>query len=454
MPSTDTIAAIATARGVGGVSLVRVSGPGADGILRAVAPELGPFPEPRRAAVARIVSPASGEEVDRGLVTRFPGPASYTGEDVVEISGHGGWLAPALVLEACVDAGARLAEPGEFTRRAYLNGKLDLVQVEAVADLVEARSRAMHRASLVQLDRGLSLRVSQARDALVGLEAYLAHHLDFPEEDEAPASREEVADRAQRVVELLDELLTTAPAGALLREGAVVVLAGPPNSGKSSLYNALVGEDRALVTEIPGTTRDALESSVEIGGYPFRLMDTAGLRDTPETVERMGIEVARRALARADVVLFCAEGGRLDPRAREFVGGLGVPVVVLETKADLGVAEAGEVEGLNVAAVVAVSAHTGMGLGELKRVLTRLVFEGLVQAGESAPVLTRERQVRAVAGAREEIACFQLALREGVPAEIAATHLQTAAGQLEDMLGVITVDDVLDVVFGTFCIGK
>jgi tRNA modification GTPase len=437
-----------------------------------------------------------GSPLDQAVVTRYRGPESYTGEDMVELSTHGGWLVPPLVLEACLEAGARQAEPGEFTRRAYLHGKMDLVQAEAVADLVEARSRALHQASLEQLERGLSERVGALREELVGVEAWLAHHIDFPEEDDAPVPVTRIVERTTALLERMDLLLATAPGGELLREGAVTVLAGRPNAGKSSLYNALVGEERAIVTELPGTTRDALEAVVELGGYPFRLVDTAGLRSTSDEVERLGIEVARRALARADLVLFCVEAGRTPgPDEAAFLAEReGVPVVLVATKADRvegggpGGADdpgpkgprdsPGDQEGpldegaesrerrappppaapwpagAGVVGPVPVSVETGAGLAELRELLTDLVYGGLVEAAGAVPVLTRRRHARALERARAEIAGFRAALEEGVPADVAATHLRPAEDALEEILGVVTRDDVLDVVFRSFCVGK
>jgi tRNA modification GTPase len=451
----DTIAAIATAPGPAAVAMVRVSGPGAWGVLAAIAPGMT-SPQVRRATVMDLVDPASGEPLDRALVTCYEAPESYTGERVVEVGCHGGWLVPALVLDACLSAGARPAEAGEFTRRAYLNGKLDLVQAEAVADLAEARGRALHRAAMGQLERGLSERVAALRGSLVRVEALLAHHLDFPEEDDAPVSVAEVMAEAADVVERLRALLATAPEGELLREGAVVVLAGRPNAGKSSLYNALVGEERAIVTEEPGTTRDALEARVQIGGFPFRLVDTAGLRIPEGRVERLGVEVARRYLARADVVLLCVEAGSApDAATGEFLDEVKpTPVVRVDTKVDLSAVGPHTEEDAGYAERVAASVVTGEGLETLKSVLPHLVFEGLVGVSPDVPVVTRRRQARALEAAEVEVAAFVEALRTQVPAEMASTHLRAAETALEEVVGAIAEDEVLDAVFKEFCIGK
>lgn len=462
----DTIAALSTAPGVGAIAVVRISGPGAFGVLERVLPEwagqLADVAPPRVATLGRICSPDGGDVIDHALVTRFPGPDSYTGEDLVEISSHGGVLVPALVLEACLVAGARPAEAGEFTRRAYLNGRLDLVQAEAVADLIHARSRALHRASVAQLDRGLSERVQQLRSALLGLEAVLAHHVDFPEEDDAPVPLDQIAAQADALSARLGRLLATAPEGELLRAGALVVLAGAPNAGKSTLYNALLGCERAIVTPEPGTTRDALEAEVEFGGFPFRVVDTAGLRDTDQMVERLGIEVTRRYAREADVVLLCVEAGRpLTDEEGTFLGEVGPErTVLVRTKADLPAGEAGEAGEPGVSGArgslreIAVSALTGEGLDALRRTLPELVFRGLVRPESDVPVITRRRHARALKGARASVTAFAAALQDGVPPEMASTHLREAEGLLEELVGVVSTEDVLDVVFREFCVGK
>lgn len=447
--------AVATAPGASALAVLRVSGPGSVPLVSTLCSGLGSEPEPRRVTLARARDPESGELLDQVLVTVFRAPESYTGEDMAEISCHGGWLSPAMVLEACLKLGARKAREGEFTQRAFLNGKMDLLQVEAVLDLIQGRSRALHGAALHQLERGLSERIGHLREELIGLEALLVHHLDFPEEDDPPVPVPEVLARARVLEERMVALLETAPEGELLREGAVTVLAGRPNSGKSSLFNALLGRERAIVTEVPGTTRDALEAVVSLGGFPFRLVDTAGLREGGEHVERMGIEVARRYLRAADVILFCVEAGReLDPEEEAFLENVRTrPVVVVRTKADRAGSEGSEPR-VEAEATVEVSAKTGRGLGELREVLPGLVYGGLVEMGGEVPVLTRRRHADGLRRALAELRGFQEALEEGLPAEVAGTHLRPAETALEELLGVIPREEVLDRLFREFCIGK
>ncbi len=462
MLEPDTIVALATPPGRGAVALVRVSGPQALDLLELVAPRWNSATQARLAVLTSIVDPADGRLLDRALVTCFRGPASYTGEDLVEIATHGGTLVPALVIGALERAGARLARAGEFTERAYLNGKLDLVQVEAVRDIVDAESEALHRAAVHQMEGGLSRRLAQIRAQLIGLEALLVHHIDFPDEDDPPTPLTVIAQRGREVAESLAALLGTAAQGALVRAGALVVIAGRPNAGKSSVFNALVGQERAIVTPEAGTTRDAVEVGVSLDGYPFRLVDTAGIREGAGEVERLGIEVARRYLKGADAVLLCVSGewcwgyeedGFLAELRTE------VPVVVLATKADVFPPSGGDAPlgrgGNRVHSTLAVSAATGRGLPEVKTVLREIVFGGLV--GSEAAVgliLTGRRQAEGVRLAHQEVRAFVDALESGVPAELASTHLRPAETAMEELLGVIRPDEILDRVFADFCIGK
>jgi len=388
---------------------------------------------------ARLAHPATGDPVDDVLAACFPAPRSYTGEDVVEISTHGGLVVPAAAVAAFVAAGGRLAEPGEFSRRAVLNGKMDLLQAEATADLIDAGSPAQRRRALHQLERGLSGRLSALRQEVLELEGLIAYDIDFPEEDEGPVSPARV-ERAWRLArDRVARLLATAPEGERLREGALLVIAGRPNAGKSSLFNALLGAERAIVTEIPGTTRDAIEAHAVIEGFPFRLIDTAGLRDSEERVERLGIEVSRKYLAAADLVLFCDEGD--DPARATFLGQVQAPVVVVRTKVDLAGGEG-------------VSVVTGAGLDALRKRLAEVAFGQLLALGDVEPVVTRARHRAALERALAELDGFWEARTAGVDAAAAATHLRAAVLALDDLIGVVTPDDVLDRVFATFCVGK
>ena len=451
----DTIAAVSTAPGLGAIAVVRVSGPEASSVALRLLPGLEVMPDPRYATLAEIRDPDDESVIDRAVVTYFAAPESYTGEDVVEFSCHGGWLIPGLALDACLRAGARAAERGEFTRRAYLRGKLDLVQAEAVSDLIETRSRALHLAALGQLERGLSGRISELRERIVRLEALLVHHIDFPEEDDAPVPVHEIVAEAAAVAQRIERLLATAPEGELLREGALTVLAGRPNAGKSSLYNALLGQERAIVTEEPGTTRDALEAMVQIGGFPFRVVDTAGLRETDRRVEQLGIDVAKRYLKDADVVLLCVPvHEEISGRDRAFLEEIEAPVLVLRTKSDL---REGSPEGelpAHAVGVIDVSVQSGEGLDQLRSALPELTYSALLRVGAEAPVITRRRHALALETARGEVDLFREALEEGLPPEVASTHLRPVETALEEVLGVISVEDVLDVVFREFCVGK
>ena len=437
--------------------MIRLSGPAAVEIaarLTGREPAAMAVWADRASRLCTLFRPGSGEALDRALVTPFRAPGSYTGEDMVEISTHGGYAIPQSVVAACVALGARPARAGEFTQRAYLHGKLDLTQAEAVADLVEARSAKGRTVALHQLERGLGNRIAALRRQVIGLSALLVQHIDFPEEDDAPTPLDAIAAEAAGVVREIERLLATAPAGELLREGAVTVLAGPPNSGKSSLFNALVGSERAIVTDVPGTTRDAIEAVVEVDGFPFRLVDTAGLRGAAGRVERLGIEVARRYLAGADVVLYCREsgrpgGGEAGSEEKAFLGSLTSPVVVVRTKWDL--AREGDVAGRGE---VPVSVRSGRGLGALKGVLRQMVFGGIVENRDEAPVVTMRRQADLLEAARAEVEGFGEALVGGIPPEVASAHLKAAETALEEILGVIVTDDVLDRVFRDFCIGK
>jgi tRNA modification GTPase len=467
MSSDDTIVALSTAPGRAALAVVRLSGPQAFAIAGAV---VRPWPiEPRtvRRCVARD---AGGNVVDRPVVTVYAAPRSYTGEDVVELTTHGGAAAPASVMAALVAAGARPAAAGEFTRRAVLNGKLDLAQAEAIGDLIDAGSTAMQRAALAQLDGGLSERVRALRSAVLEVEALIAYDIDFPEEDDGPIARERVAASAAHAAAQILGLLATAPAGELVRAGAVVVFAGVPNAGKSSLFNALLGRARALVSDVPGTTRDAIEAVTEPAGAPFplRLVDTAGLRQTTDAVERLGVEASGRAMAEAHVVLACGETRQAIVAAVRHVGALTPsPVVGVWTKRDAGptgvvqrargksAPTPADGESSPDYAVVAVSAMSGKGLHDLLDEVVATVAGRWNVPAPDMPIVTRARHRAALTRASGELAQFQTVwAARSLPAIVAAVHLRAAVDALEEIIGVVRVEDVLERVFSEFCVGK
>ena len=444
-----TIAAIATAPGRSALAIVRISGSDARLIAERL---LRPLPrEARRATRVQVIDPDDGSVLDDAVAMCFLAPASFTGEDLVEITTHGGYRAPTSVLAAAIRAGARQAAPGEFTRRAVLNGKLDLLQAEAIGDLIEARSSAAQRQALRQLDGGLSERVLDLRQRILQVEALLAYDIDFPEEDDGPIPRERIAGAAQAALDEVRRLLATADLGAMIHDGALVVLAGAPNVGKSSLFNALLGEARAIVTEIPGTTRDAIEAMFDRPRRPLRLVDTAGLRETTDALERLGIETSARYLARAALVLACADSpAGVDEVVRLVRPHTSASVLGVLTKADL------VSHGSKGPSDITVSARTGEGLAELLEAIdARLAAVHGALPDDDMPALTRARHRAAAATAVAELDAFVDALRrDAVPASIAAIHVRHAADALGELIGVLHTDDVLDVVFRQFCVGK
>jgi tRNA modification GTPase len=431
----DTIAALATPAGRGGIGVIRVSGPAAPEIAQRL---LGRLPTPRQATYAAFRD-AHGASIDAGIALYFSAPDSYTGEAVLELQGHGGPVVMQALLGACLDAGARLAEPGEFTRRAFLKGKIDLAQAEAVADLIDAASREAARSALRSLSGEFSATLAGLQSQLVELRALTEAMLDFPEEEVDALHRDNAASRLQKVRAALDDVLQKSRQGSLLRSGIHVVLAGRPNVGKSSLLNRLAGEERAIVTPVPGTTRDALRESIQIEGIPLVLVDTAGLRVSSDEVERMGIERTRLELQRADAVLAVFEAARGRDELEDLPAG--VPVIEVYNKIDLVRAYAVPTGGL------AVSAKTGEGLEALRHAI--LAAAGWTSSAE--PVfLARERHLRALEQARRHL---ELAASEA-RWELFAEELRLAHAALGTISGAFTADDLLGEIFARFCIGK
>jgi len=449
-PAGDAIAAIATASGRAGIGVIRVSGPD---LSRIIAGVVGRDLEPRRATFATFRG-ARGEALDQGLAVLFPAPASYTGETVLELHAHGGPAVLALLLRHCLDLGARLAEPGEFTKRAFLNGKLDLAQAEGVADLIEAATATAVRAAARSLSGAFSREIVSTVDDLIELRALTEASLDFPEEDIDFLRAADAAGRLAALRERLDGIVARARQGALLRDGLSVVLIGRPNVGKSSLLNQLVGDELAIVTPVPGTTRDTIRGTIEIDGIPLHVVDTAGLRPTTDTVEKIGIERTRAAIERADLALVVTDAREPDhPDDDTITAELPARLVRIRVrnKIDLARLEAASTES-DGAVTVLLSAKTAAGIDLLREAIRRLAG---AQEDMEGTFLARERHLRALDEARARLGSAAAHLGQSAPAlELFAEDLRLAQRALSQITGEFTADDLLGEIFGRFCIGK
>jgi tRNA modification GTPase len=435
-----TIFAMATAPGRSAVAVCRISGPGTRDAIVRLARRL---PAPRHAQLSRIVHPASGEAIDDGLVLFFPAPRSYTGEDCVELHVHGGIAVTRALIGALGSLNLRPAEPGEFTRRAFLNGKLDLTQAEGVADLVDAETEFQRRQAVRQLEGHLSRQVEQWRRELISLGALVEAELDFADEgDVASLITGNIIADAIRLRNQMRQALRNAHNAERSRDGLRVVIAGAPNAGKSTLLNALAKRDVAIVSHHPGTTRDAVEVRLDVGGYPIMMIDTAGLRKSDDPVERIGIG---RALARAetaDLVLWLVEPGSEAVAPPRLAGS--PEIWTLATKCDIEVPAP-------ASAKLAISAETGLGLDLLEEALRRFGRKKLEIGGE-VPALTRERHRQAVEAAAQALA--RVAADLALPPEIVAEEIRLAQHAVGRIAGRVDVEDVLGEIFGRFCIGK
>jgi len=447
MGDSDTIAAIATPPGRGGIGIVRVSGPRTDEIVVGIAAAL---PAPRIATLASFHD-GEGRVIDHGLVVLFVAPHSYTGETVAEFHGHGGPSVMRLLLARCTDLGARIAEPGEFTKRAFLNGKLDLAQAESVADLIDAATATAARAAARSLDGEFSREIHALVAALTELRVYTEATLDFPEEDIEFLREGDVVARLDALRQSLARVRARAKTGALLRDGLTVVLAGRPNVGKSSLLNCLAREEAAIVTPVPGTTRDPVERRVEIAGIPLTIVDTAGLRETGDEVERIGIERTWSAIARADLALVLVDardvGSNEEDRAilDRLPGDL--PRVVVHNKADLAGVQphAGGRD-------VWICARDGAGVDLVERAVLDAVG---ASEGTEETYLARERHVAALCEAAAHLLASTSHVASRPPAiELFAEELRAAQDALASITGAFSADDLLGAIFGRFCIGK
>ena len=448
--TTDTIVAIATPLGRGGIGVVRISGPGASGVGHTLTGSSDPL-QARHATLCAIA--AGPGTFDRAVLTFFPSPHSYTGEDVLEISAHGSPVLLRGIVEAAMGAGARLAQPGEFTLRAYLNGRMDLVQAEAVRDLIDAVTPLQARAAFDQLEGTLTTRIREIDAALFDLSARLEASLDFADEGYHFVAADGASAEIARVIASIDDLLLDARRGRLVREGAQVAIVGRPNAGKSSLFNRLAGAGRAIVTEIPGTTRDLLTETIDVEGIPLTVVDTAGLRaGAADAVEAEGIARAHSARTIADLTVVVLDGSTaLTGDDRDLLATTSAaPRLLVMNKSDLPqawtVAEAG------VSGVVETSALTGAGIPALRQALAHAL--GGDEPLRDRPAITNVRHVDLLTRAREALERARAAAATATPEEFVAADVIEARVLLEDITGARTADDVLQAIFSQFCIGK
>ncbi len=442
MRARDTIAAIATPPGTGGVSIIRISGSAALAIAVRIS---GITPPPRRATLAHIHD-AAGDTLDQALLLYYPAPHSYTGEDILEIQGHGGIAVTQAVLATVLDAGARLAEPGEYSRRAYLNGKIDLAQAEAIADLINARSQAAVKAANRSLQGEFSRESEALAAELLALRIYIEAALDFPEEEIDYLQEGDIAARLRAWGERLRTLRARSQQGQLMNDGINLVIAGKPNAGKSSLLNALVGEERAIVTAQAGTTRDIVRETILIHGMPVNILDTAGLREASDLVEQEGIRRTRHALSQADLILLLRDGSALDGAADDELPA-NIPQLLAYNKADQTppAVQAQHTDGLWI------SAKTGTGIDALRDEIARRVGR---DSREESPYIARERHLRALQQAEDHYQHALAQLQATQNGELIAEDLRLAHDALGSITGAISSDDLLGHIFSSFCIGK
>lgn len=459
----DTIAAISTAIGEAGISVIRISGKDAIKIADKVFRGRKKLEEVKThtAHYGKIVD-ASGKVVDYVVATVFRAPHSYTGEDTVEISCHGGIFVTRKVLETILEAGARLAQPGEFTKRAFLNGKIDLSQAEAIADLIRSATDLAYQSSLSQLEGSISNKIKKMRDDLINLCSLVELELDFADEDLEFVDKPELAKKIKDAISEIDELIETFKFGKIYREGIKVVIAGKPNAGKSSLLNALLNENRAIVSDIPGTTRDIIEESLNIEGVLFRVIDTAGLRETYDIIEQEGVRRAQEQMKRSDMILLVIDSTdeideddiKLYNRVLDLAMNESKKCIVVFNKVDL--LNGKQIQNEKVLGdfpVVYVSALTGQGLDKLKKLMVEQSFLGTNRTDASV-VVTNVRHRDALVKAKQSLQYALKSLEEGMSGDLVAVDLRAGLNHLGEIIGEVTTDDILNNIFSKFCIGK
>ena len=441
MNQQDTIVALATPVGRGGIGVIRISGSQVPKIAHTL---LGKLPQPRYATFSNFVD-SEGELLDQGIALYFPAPHSFTGEDVLELQGHGGSVVMDLLLNAVLKLGARLARPGEFSERAFLNGKMDLAEAEAIADLIDSASSQAARCALRSLQGEFSAQIHAALEQLIWLRSYVEAGIDFVDEEIDLLADGQVIEKIEKLIKELDRILDLAGQGYLLKEGMHIVLVGEPNVGKSSLLNCLAGRDTAIVTSVPGTTRDVVRDQIQLNGMPLHITDTAGLRETDDLVEQEGIRRTKLALTKADLVIFLLDDRHLDDNIHpSLLTEIPIPPLIIRNKID----KSGHRSGTSAGGVLYISAKTGEGIEVLKTYLTKKM--GLHSNTEGS-FMARRRHLDALQRARIALIA---GFNHAHASELLAEELRQSQRALGEITGEFTTDDLLGKIFSTFCVGK
>lgn len=464
MEAKDTISAVATPLGEGGISIIRVSGPDSEALLNKIFMPRNRFQHkltPRYQYLGEIRNPETGSLVDEVIAVFMKEPKSYTGEDMVEIYAHGGTIAAQKILTLCNSLGARLADRGEFTKRAFLNGRIDLSQAESVIDIVKAKTEKGLGLAVKQLKGELAQKINLLKTELLEILAYVEAEIDFPDEDISGLNLKEIGKRLTKIEENIDKLLRESEKGKIYREGLNIAIIGRPNVGKSSLLNALLREKRAIVTEVPGTTRDVIEEYINIAGVPFKIIDTAGIRSTFDSVEKIGVELAREALAGADLVLYVLDASEEinadDENILLTLKELDKKSIVLINKVDLN----NTVIDKNSAAafvsgeeeILEISAKEKRGLDVLEKVIEEMIFEGKIESSENI-LVTRERHRQHLEDCKVSVLEAKKTLESGLPEDFLSIDLKAAWENLGKITGEVLEENILDKIFSEFCIGK
>ncbi|MDO8281650.1 MAG: tRNA uridine-5-carboxymethylaminomethyl(34) synthesis GTPase MnmE [Thermodesulfovibrionia bacterium] len=457
MHQEDTIAAISTPIGHGGIGIVRLSGPDAlkiaDKIFVSARKKKLANIKSHRIIYGHIVAPSTKETVDEVLVSVMKAPDTYTKENVVEINCHGGPVSVQRILELLLNAGARLADPGEFTRRAFLNGRIDLAQAEAVLDTINSLTEKSHKASLHQLEGKLSQTIGEIREEMLDLTANVEAYIDFPEDDIEPASKDELKKKAIKIGDRLKALIDSSRHGIILREGLKTAIIGRPNVGKSSLLNALLEKDRVIVTDIPGTTRDVIEEYLNIKGLPVKVLDTAGIRESHDLAEKEGVKRSLKAMKDAGLIILLLDGTEplheTDKRLIKDTASKDVIIVINKTDRPLKI----KLDMLpKDDPAVMISAIKGTGLSELKERIIEKALQGGSISGDA--LVTNIRHIKALQKASGSIRSFNAGLKKGLSPEFLSIELRDALDAIGEILGITTTEDILDRIFSSFCIGK